>query len=169
MASDQARDRKASPKENRKASQKENRLPFEPRRKREKVAKSSSTSPATPSPSSQEAASLNAIPDVVSKRMVRRMALFCGIPTGSGVSSFFLFYWVKTQGILDLPNELVLYATLGLFGLGVAGLSYGILSTSWDEHRLGGWIGFQEFRTNAGRLWQSWQAARRAAREAKGN
>ncbi|MDB9315536.1 PAM68 family protein [Spirulina sp. CS-785/01] len=164
MASDSKRVGKDSPQDQ------ENRLPFEPRRKRKKAAKSAPT-PETPTPqqSAQEAASLNAIPEAVSRRMVRRMALFCGGPTGLGLVSFFIFYWVKTQGIVDLPNELVFYATLGLFGLGVGGLSYGILSTSWDEHRPGGWIGFQEFRTNAGRLWQSWQAARRAAREAKGN
>jgi hypothetical protein len=139
-------------------------LPFEPRRKRNKAAK-----PVAPvvTPESRQAASLSAIPDVVSRRMIRRMALFCGVPSGLGVASFFIFYWVVSHDWFEIPPYAVFAATLGLFGLGVVGLSYGILSTSWDENRVGGWFGWQEFTLNAKRLFEAWREARRSTRSAK--
>lgn len=91
--------------------------------------------------------------------MVKRMALFCGIPTFLGVSSFFVSYFVVTQGI-ELPTTAVLFVSLGFFGLGVLGLSYGALSTSWDEFKPGGWLGWSEFMLNLGRMKQAWQDAR---------
>ncbi|MEM1369083.1 MAG: PAM68 family protein [Cyanobacteria bacterium P01_H01_bin.15] len=107
--------------------------------------------------------SLNVIPQAVSKRMVRRMALFCGIPTSLGIASFVVFYLLETQEILEVPPSAVVLVSLGLFGLGVAGLSYGILSASWDENRSGGWFGAGEFRVNVSRLFSSWRAARQEA------
>lgn len=140
------------------------RLPFEPKRKREKPSKTPNAAP-TSSAKSRDASNLNAIPDDVSKRMIRRMAICSGVPTGLGLSSFFIFYIVVTQGWLELPPYVVFYVTLVLFGLGVVGLSYGVLSTSWEANRPGGRLGFQEFRLNSGRLWEAWQTFRRTAKQ----
>jgi hypothetical protein len=101
-----------------------------------------------------------AIPEVVSKRMVRRMALFCGIPTVVGMSSFATGYWLNVSGTLEVPNVVVLLASLGGFGLGVVGLTYGVLSASWDEQQDGSWLGFQEFSTNVGRMTEAWRQNR---------
>jgi hypothetical protein len=114
-------------------------------------------------------ANSTAIPDAVSKRMIRRMALMSGIPTGLGLSSFFIFYLLVSQGWADIAPSFVFFATLALFGLGFVGLSYGVLSTSWEEDRAGGWLGWEEFTLNLARLIQGWRTAKQAAKEAKEN
>jgi hypothetical protein len=91
------------------------------------------------------------MPQVVSNRMVRRMAFFCGVPTGLGLLAFPVSYSLIQQG-LKIPVAAVVAVTLGCFGLGIVGLSYGILSTCWDAERVGHWLGWQEFRINWGRL-----------------
>ncbi|MGB0563251.1 MAG: PAM68 family protein [Spirulinaceae cyanobacterium] len=141
------------------------RLPFEPQRKREKPQKPKAEAKPQSVKASRDDSALNAIPEDVSRRMIRRMAIFCGVPTGLGVSSFFMFYFVVTQGWFELPPYVVFYITLVLFGLGVVGLSYGVLSTSWESDRPGGILGWREFTLNAGRLFSSWQAFRQTAKQ----
>lgn len=146
-------------------------LPFEPRQKKKKAPKvpptSASTSPKSPNKTARnrQDASLSAIPESVSQRMVRRMALFSGIPTALGMSSFFIFYWIVSHEWLDIPTAAVGAVSLGLFGLGVLGLSYGIFSASWDEHRSGSWWGWQEFTSNLGRTVNAWRTARQEAKK----
>jgi hypothetical protein len=98
------------------------------------------------------------IPEVVSRRMVRRIALFCGIPTALGMSTFLISYLVVSNDWLKLPTYAVLLVSLGWFGLGVIGVSYGVLSASWDEDVSGSRLGFSEFRTNWGRMTEAWRA-----------
>jgi hypothetical protein len=138
-------------------------LPFEPKQKKKKTPKQ----PLAPTASeriatmkAKEEASLSAIPEVVSKRMVRRMAFFSGIPTSLGIVSFFAFYWVVSRNLLELPPTAVLLVTLGCFGLGVIGLSYGLLSASWEEQRVGSRLGWEEFGINFGRLTAAWRESR---------
>lgn len=111
-------------------------------------------------PTSKKSRQTAAIPDIVSKRMARRMAVFCGIPTSLGMATFIVSYIVVTKGIFKLPNVAVLLVSMGFFGLGVLGLSYGLLSSSWDEERTGSLLGFEEFRTNFGRITAAWKDAR---------
>lgn len=96
--------------------------------------------------------------------MLRRMALFCGIPTLLGLSSFFVSYYVVSHELFKLPNTAVLFGSLGFFGLGIAGLSYGALSASWDESSPGGLLGWREFTTNLGRMQQAWREARQQSK-----
>ncbi|MGF1482681.1 MAG: PAM68 family protein [Cyanophyceae cyanobacterium] len=136
-------------------------LPFEPRRK--KTAKQSVTpkaQPVSPRRSRRQEASLSAIPDAVSKRMVRRMALFSGVPTALGVASLVVCYWIVSHQWFKIPNVAALLVSMGFFGLGVLGLSYGIISTSWDEERVGSWLGGEEFSLNFGRLISAWRNSR---------
>ncbi len=91
------------------------------------------------------------MPKVVSDRMVRRMLIFCGLPTLLGLLAFPGSYLLLQQG-LKVSVVAVVAVTLGCFGLGIVGLSYGILSTCWDAERVGHWLGWQEFRTNWGRI-----------------
>jgi hypothetical protein len=100
-----------------------------------------------------------AIPDVVSKRMVRRMALLCGVPSVLGIATFFVSYLLVTQVGLKLPNAVVVLVSMGFFGIGVLGLSYGVLSASWDEDVPGTKLGWQEFTTNLGRMTSAWGSA----------
>ena len=140
---------------------KRNRLPFEPKsKKKPKSTPAQAVKASTPQNATNPEdanAKLTAIPKTVSKRMVRRMALFSGIPTAMGIGSFFAFYWVVSQAWFEVPTSAVLLVSMGLFGLGVLGLSYGILSASWDEHRLGGLWGWDEFKVNFSRMTSAWR------------
>ena len=152
-------------------------LPFEPRKKKKQkktqqpVSSSKAVSKAQVSQQTsskttpkkrqnrqnREGANLSAIPDAVSKRMARRMVFLSGVPTFMGIAAFFVFYWLFSQKIVELPPYLVLVVTAGLFGLGFIGLSYSVFSASWDEEREGGLIGINEFKTNFSRTVSAWK------------
>jgi hypothetical protein len=84
------------------------------------------------------------------------MVFFSGMPTVLGVAAFFGSYFLIVKGGIELPPYAVLLTTLGCFGLGVVGLTYGVLSASWDEDRVGGWLGLEEFKVNFGRMTSAW-------------
>jgi hypothetical protein len=152
------------------------RLPFEPKKKRQGADKSSVEAASSAKnrskksePSKAKAKSKTAtksrpatastgIPEEVSKRMLRRMLTFSGVPTALGITVFFASYFLIIRDVVELPTYFVLLTTLGCFGLGVLGLSYGALSASWDEDRLGQWFGFDEFKTNFGRMTAAWRS-----------
>ncbi|MBE9093892.1 PAM68 family protein [Tychonema sp. LEGE 07203] len=143
------------------------RLPFEPIANRKKTPKKPAEplenpvkedkQPPAPKTGGNQSQS---IPEVVSKRMISRIALFCGVPTLLGISTFFVSYLIVSKGLFDLPNTAVLLVSMGCFGLGVLGLSYGVLSASWDEEVSGSSIGWEEFNTNFGRMREAWRGAK---------
>jgi Photosynthesis affected mutant 68 len=99
------------------------------------------------------------IPDVVSKRMIARSAVLSGTPTVSGMLVFIGSYFAITHGI-KLPNVVVLLVSMGCLGLGVLGLSYGILSASWEEDKNGTWLGWSEFKLNFGRMKEGYKKSK---------
>jgi hypothetical protein len=101
-----------------------------------------------------------AIPEVVSSRMIRRMALLSGVPILLGVMTFVGSYYIVINDIFELPNTAVLLVSMGWFGLGVLGLSYGVISASWEEETSGSLVGWSEFTINFQRLVGAWQEAR---------
>ncbi|HAN47156.1 MAG TPA: DUF3464 domain-containing protein [Cyanobacteria bacterium UBA8156] len=113
-----------------------------------------------PNPAPTDRAAAQGIPQEVSDRMVRRAAVFCGIPTAMGFGSLVLSYIVISRHWLEVSNTLVLLVSLGLTGLGVLGLSYGALSASWDPGRVGSLWGSEEFRKNLGYLVTAWRSQR---------
>ncbi|MBS9385334.1 MAG: PAM68 family protein [Dolichospermum sp. BR01] len=139
-------------------------LPFEPNKKRPKPAKTVTKSviknqAPQEKPQQQRRYSKQemAIPEVVSQRMIRRVASFCGIPTALGISSLIVSYLLVTLADVQLPPIAVLLVNMGLFGLGVVGITYGVLSASWDEETPGTFLGFDEFSTNWGRMTEVWR------------
>jgi Photosynthesis affected mutant 68 len=134
---------------------------FEPASTQDTSAKVKKT-PAIATPKSSPAvpASASAIPEAVSRRMIKRMAWLSGVPTGMAMVTFVVSYFLITKDIVDLPNYIVLVLSLGFFGLGIVGLSYGVLSASWDESQPGSWIGLDEFKLN-------WERMTTAKSEAK--
>lgn len=90
--------------------------------------------------------------------MLRRMLVFSGVPTASGILTFVVSYYLVVNQVVELPSYFVLLVTLGCFGLGVVGLTYGVLSASWDEDRPGNLLGLDEFRLNFGRVTSAWGA-----------
>ena len=149
-----------------------NRLPFEGKSKKKKVEKKSpigsseQNSPFVASKTKRKGQS-GTIPEVVSQRMVKRMALFSGVPTGLGMFSFLAFYWIVSHDWLEIPTYVVFAVSLLLFGLGVLGLSYGVLSTSWEENQPGSWWGWQEFRLNFSRTVTAWRTAKSESQTTK--
>lgn len=98
------------------------------------------------------------IPEEVNRRIVRRAALFCGIPTGLGLTTFIVSYFLVSKHIVDLPTSAVVLLSMLFLGIGVVGLSYGAISASWDEGRVGSWWGTEEFKTNFGHLRGAWKS-----------
>ncbi|MGQ9837196.1 MAG: PAM68 family protein [Cyanobacteriota bacterium] len=98
------------------------------------------------------------IPPEVSRRMVRRILIFSGIPSGIGLSSFFVNYYLLVNHVVALPSYFTLIESLSFFGLGFLGISYGVLSASWDPEP-GSLLGVGEFRRNLSNLFKQWQAS----------
>lgn len=143
------------------------RLPFEPKTKRQKPAKAINKPPAPPKVTETQASKQPpfnkeemAIPEVVSQRMMRRVAGFCGIPTALGITTLVVSYLLATYSDIKLAPIAVLLVNMGLFGIGVLGITYGVLSASWDEERPGSLIGLGEFGTNWGRMVAVWRETR---------
>jgi hypothetical protein len=143
------------------------RLPFEPKTKRQKPPKATSKPPAKPKIAEKKASKQPpfskeemAIPQVVSQRMIRRVAGFCGIPTALGITTLVVSYLLTTYTEIKLPPIAVLLVNMGLFGIGVLGITYGVLSASWDEERTGSLLGLGEFSTNWGRMVEVWRETR---------
>jgi hypothetical protein len=72
------------------------------------------------------------VPEAVANRMLRRIAVFFGIPVLAGITVFIASYIYAKQYDQQLPPTVLAYATQLPFGLGLAGITYGILSASWD-------------------------------------
>jgi hypothetical protein len=142
------------------------RLPFEPAKTRKKTPKKPAESIVTPpekpeKPSNPEPGkgSTN-IPEGVSRRMIARMGVFSGIPTGLGILTFVGSYFVVKNQVFPLATSAVVLVSMALFGIGVLGLSYGALSASWDEETPGSKLGWHEFNTNWTRMREAWRSAK---------
>ena len=127
-------------------------LPFEPKGSKQgsgnKDAKTAST-----------AVRQEAIPRYVADRMARRVAVFTGLPTVAGMGVFVGSYLLITRGIADIAPGLTLATSGGFFLLGLVGLSFGVLSSSWDPDP-GSVLGFENLRPNLQRMKETIRAAK---------
>lgn len=90
------------------------------------------------------------IPPEVARRMVRRIAIAAGIPTILGMGAFVVSYLLVARGI-EVPPVATLLVTGGLFLLGLAGLSFGLFSSSWVAAP-GSLLGLEQIGVNLQRL-----------------
>ncbi|MFZ9147897.1 PAM68 family protein [Vulcanococcus sp.] len=97
-----------------------------------------------------------AIPPAVANRMARRVAIATGIPTVLGMASFIVSYLLVSRGVLDIPPAATLVTSGGFFLLGLLGLSYGVLSASWEDAP-GSLLGFEQVGVNISRLRSSFK------------
>jgi Photosynthesis affected mutant 68 len=141
-------------------------VPFEPKntnKQRKPAAKKGTpiVKPKTPAPAMAEQGS-GFIPDIVSKRMIRRVLVFCGIPVVMGMAIFIVSYLAIVNHWFRLPNTVVLLLSMGCLGLSVLGLTYGILSACWDEEAdtKGSLLGIAEFKVNFGRMRDAYRASK---------
>ena len=91
------------------------------------------------------------IPSYVANRMARRIAFTTGIPTLSGMGVFIGSYFLISKGIADISPTITLVSSAICFLVGLLGLSYGILSASWDFSP-GSFLGFENIKPNISRI-----------------
>jgi hypothetical protein len=74
---------------------------------------------------------------------------FAGVPLLLGFASGPLAYWAKVSGRGELPAPAMYTGGTLIFALAALGISYGVLSASWDPRRKGSALGLDEFQNNA--------------------
>ncbi|KAH6783491.1 PAM68-like protein [Perilla frutescens var. hirtella] len=87
--------------------------------------------------------------------MMSRMALSVGIPLFIGVLFFPFFYYLKVGLKIDVPTWVPFIVSFVFFGTALLGVSYGIVSASWDPLREGSLLGWNEARNNWPVFWDS--------------
>ena len=101
--------------------------------------------------SSNKTTKSSGIPKYVANRMARRIAFTTGIPTLSGMGVFIGSYFLISKGIAEISPTLTLVSSAFCFLIGLLGLSYGILSASWD-FTPGTFLGFENIKPNINRM-----------------
>lgn len=95
------------------------------------------------------------IPEIVTNRMISRMGFSVGIPLFIGLLFFPFFYYLKVGLKIDVPTWVPFIVSFFFFGTALLGVSYGIVSSSWDPMREGSLLGWNEAQKNWPVFWQS--------------
>ncbi len=114
-----------------------------------KIKKKQSLSTSTKAKTSNNQAS--GIPKPVANRMARRIAILTGIPTVTGMCVFIASYLAVSKGIADIPPVLTLITSAICFLIGLLGLSFGMLSASWEDTP-GSLLGLENVQPNIKRM-----------------
>lgn len=88
------------------------------------------------------------IPEKVAQRMGKRMLPFVGIPIFGTMGSFVGFWYMATYRDMEYQPALVAATSIALLVVGLLGITYSIMSSSWDPDREGSFLGTEEFATN---------------------
>ena len=102
--------------------------------------------------------STSGIPKYVADRMARRIFFAAGIPTIMGMSVFVVSYIIVTRNIAEIPPSSTIGISALFFLLGLAGLSFGILSASWDKDP-GSFFGIENIPMNIQRAKDAFKPA----------
>ena len=119
------------------------------------------TAPQQP-PARGQSTGARAIPETVANRMARRIALATGIPSLLGMAVFVASYLLVSRHILAIPPSATLLASGSCFLLGLLGLSYGVLSASWEDQP-GSLLGQEQIGLNISRIRASVRAMRQGS------
>ncbi|CDP14931.1 unnamed protein product [Coffea canephora] len=95
------------------------------------------------------------IPEIVTNRMMSRMGFSVGVPLFIGLLFFPFFYYLKVGLKIDVPTWIPFIVSFIFFGTALLGVSYGIVSSSWDPLREGSFLGWNEAQKNWPVFWQS--------------
>ena len=109
------------------------------------------TKSSAPKISVKNTSKASGIPKYVANRMARRIAITTGIPTLSGMGVFVGSYFLISKGIAEISPTVTLVSSAICFLVGLLGLSYGILSASWD-FKPGSFLGFENIKPNINRM-----------------
>ena len=110
--------------------------------------------------SSKNTSNSSGIPKYVANRMARRIAFTTGIPTLSGMGVFIGSYFLISRGIAEISPTLTLFSSAMCFLVGLLGLSYGILSASWDFSP-GSFLGFENINPNINRMKDAFKSSKK--------
>lgn len=88
------------------------------------------------------------IPEKVAQRMGKRMLPFVGVPLFGAMGSFVGFWYMATYRDMEFQPALVATSTIVLLVVGLVGITYSIMSASWDPDREGSFLGLDEFSKN---------------------
>ena len=100
------------------------------------------------------------IPKYVANRMARRIAFTTGIPTICGMGVFIGSYFLISKGIAEISPTLTLVSSAMCFLVGLLGLSYGILSASWDFNP-GSFLGIENIKPNINRMKDAFKSSKK--------
>mmetsp|Transcript_18898 Transcript_18898/g.54744 ORF Transcript_18898/g.54744 Transcript_18898/m.54744 type:complete len:290 (-) Transcript_18898:646-1515(-) len=100
----------------------------------------------------REDAGVAAIPEKVAMRMGKRMLPFVGIPLFGTMGAFVAFWYLATYKDYEFQPAAVATVTVGFLVTGLLGITYSMLSASWDPDREGSTFGADEFNRNVGNL-----------------
>ena len=128
--------------ENKNKQSKENSLGFETKNPVPTLKKSTSKNKTTKS---------SGIPKYVANRMSRRIIITTGLPTLCGMGVFIGSYYVISRDIAEISPTITLVTSAMCFFVGLLGLSYGILSASWDPQP-GSLLGLENIKPNINRI-----------------
>ena len=110
----------------------------------------------------------NGIPKYVADRMAKRIFFTAGIPTLLGMSVFIISYIIVTKKIAEIPPSSTIAISALFFLLGLGGLSYGILSASWDITP-GSFLGLENISLNIQRAKAAFKPASQNFEDANKN
>ena len=110
--------------------------------------------------------SSSGIPKYVADRMARRIFFTAGIPTIMGMSVFVISYIIVTRNIAEIPPSSTIAISALFFLLGLGGLSFGILSASWDREP-GSFFGIENIPMNIERAKAAFKPASQNFEEKK--
>jgi hypothetical protein len=88
------------------------------------------------------------LPQVVADRMIRRIAAFAGVPLATLFLFFSAYFVARYRYDVRIIPVLVAYTTLGCIGAAGVGITYGIMSSSWDDDDEGSALGWKESKVN---------------------
>ena len=138
-------------KKNKKSQQKEDKIGFS--------TKNSAPSIEVKNPSKKSRKD-SGIPKYVANRMARRIAFTTGIPTISGMGVFIGSYFLISKGIAEIAPTVTLVSSAMCFLVGLLGLSYGILSASWDFSP-GSFLGLENIKPNINRMKDAFKSSKK--------
>jgi len=112
----------------------------------------------------REDSSAAVIPERVAMRMGKRMLPFVGIPLFGGMGAFVAFWYFATYKNIQFQPAAVAFTTIALLAVGLLGITYSVMSASWDDTaEPGSALGFNEASKNLNSLKEGLKRSRENA------
>eukprot|EP00560_Eucampia_antarctica_P000067 CAMPEP_0197832920 /NCGR_PEP_ID=MMETSP1437-20131217/16881_1 /TAXON_ID=49252 ORGANISM="Eucampia antarctica, Strain CCMP1452" /NCGR_SAMPLE_ID=MMETSP1437 /ASSEMBLY_ACC=CAM_ASM_001096 /LENGTH=287 /DNA_ID=CAMNT_0043436585 /DNA_START=18 /DNA_END=881 /DNA_ORIENTATION=+ len=102
------------------------------------------------------------IPEKVAMRMGKRMLPFVGVPLFGSLGSFVAFWYFATQKDIAFQPTLVAFSTIFILIIGLLGITYSVMSASWDPEIEGSTLGFAEVKKNIESLQDGFKRSRQS-------